>query len=51
MWRFDVWYYMFDLVDVCGGKIMVDFQVFYFIVIDMKFSDEVVNKLKCRCIG
>lgn len=51
MWRFDAWYHMSDLVDVCGGKIMADFQVLYLIVTDMKFSDEVVNKPKCRCIS
>lgn len=50
MWRFDAWYHMSDLVDVCGGKIMADFQVLYLIVTDMKFSVEVVNKPKRRCI-
>ena len=27
MWRFDAWYHMTELVDVCGGKVSADFQV------------------------
>ncbi|ESO99609.1 hypothetical protein LOTGIDRAFT_173674 [Lottia gigantea] len=26
-WQFDAWYHMTDLVDICGGRIVSDFQV------------------------
>lgn len=27
IWTFDAWYHMTDLVDICGGRIISDFQV------------------------
>lgn len=27
MWKFDAWYHMTNLVDLCGGKVVSDFQV------------------------
>lgn len=27
LWTFDAWYHMTDLVDLCGGKVISDFQV------------------------
>lgn len=37
MWKFDAWYHMTDLVDVCGGKVTSDFQVLFSYPSETKF--------------
>ena len=51
MWRFDAWYHMTNLVDLCGGKVVSDFQVSCLLVIQSKkgLSVMVIIFDSCPC--